>query len=44
MFFISNLYYIRLMVNTRSGVTSERCPSPRLCARAHTSKLQRCRH
>jgi len=26
-----------------SGVTSERCPSPRLCARAHTSTLQRWR-
>jgi len=26
-------------LNTLSGVTSERCPSPRLCARAHTSKI-----
>jgi len=23
-------------LNTLSGVTSERCPSPRLCAKAHT--------
>jgi len=27
-------------LNTLSGVTSERCPSPRLCARAHTSKVE----
>jgi len=26
-------------LNTLSGVTSERCPSPRLCARADTSRL-----
>jgi len=30
-------------LNTLSGVTSERCPSPRLCAKAHTSRLQRWR-
>jgi len=28
-------------LNILSGVTSERCPSPRLCASAHTSSLQR---
>jgi len=27
------------MFNTLSGVTSERCPSPRPCGRAHTSKV-----
>jgi len=26
-------------LNTLSGVTSERCPSPRLCAKAHTIKV-----
>jgi len=30
-------------LNTISGVMSERCPSPRLCVRAHTSRLQRWR-
>jgi len=30
-------------LNTLSGVTSERCPIPRPCARAHTSRLQRWR-
>jgi len=35
----SSLYSL----NTFSGVTSERCPSLRLCARAHTSRLQRWR-
>jgi len=33
----SSLYSL----NTLSGVTSERCPSPQLCAKAHTSRLQR---
>jgi len=28
-------------LNTLSGVTSERCPSPRLCAKAHTIKHQK---
>jgi len=27
-------------LNKLSGVTSERCPSPKLYARAHTSRLQ----
>jgi len=31
----SSLYSI----NTLSGVTSERCPSPQLCAKAHTIKV-----
>jgi len=34
----SNKIFI-ILANTLSGVTSERCPSPRLCARAHTSKV-----
>jgi len=33
----SNLYYTRLI--PFSGVTSEQCPSPRLCAKAHTIKV-----
>jgi len=33
----SSLY----LLYTLLGVTSERCPSPRLCAKAHTSRLQR---
>jgi len=35
----SSLYSL----NNFSGVTSERCPSPRLCARASTSRLRRWR-
>jgi len=31
----SSLY----LLNTLSGVMSERCPSPRLCAKAHTIKV-----
>jgi len=31
----SSLY----LLNTLSGVTSERCPSPQLCAKAHTIKV-----
>jgi len=27
-------------LNSLSDVTSERCPSPRLCTRSHTSRLQ----
>jgi len=30
-------------MNTLSGVTSERCPSSRLCANTHTSRQQRWR-
>jgi len=36
--------YLRLYsLNTLSGVTSERCPTPQFCIRAHTSRLQRWR-
>jgi len=35
----SSLYSL----NTLSGVTSEWCSSPRLCARSHTSRLQQWR-
>jgi len=35
----TNLHYARLIF----GVTSERCPSPRLCAKAYTSRLWRWR-
>jgi len=44
---INNSYYSKIKsktksllcsLNTLSGVTSERCPSPQLCATAHTSK------
>jgi len=37
---IKSLLYL---LNTLSGVTSERCLSPRLCAKNHTSRLQRWR-
>jgi len=34
----SNLHYTRPII-TLSGVTSERCPSPRHCAKVHTIKV-----
>jgi len=33
--------YLLLPMPMLSGVTSERCPTPRLCARSHTSRLRR---
>jgi len=36
---LKNQIFIILAYNTLSGVTNERCPSPRLCTRAHTSRL-----
>jgi len=40
---IKNQFFIKYSLNTLSGVTSQQCPSPRLCARSYTSRLQRWR-
>jgi len=36
--FIATIAHALPSLNTLSGVTSERCPSPRLCTKAHTIK------
>jgi len=37
--FVKKIKALFYSLNTLSGVTSERCPTPRLCAKAHTIKV-----
>jgi len=40
---VQNIKSLLYSLNTLSGVMSKRCPSPQLCARGHTSRLQQWR-